>query len=89
MRKPILASLAAVALAGAVFGSGSPANAAREIIITGPGGTRVEYVTGYYMDRNHHRVMYRHPRDWKQYRHPLAWYRTHGNWWRQNDWYGR
>jgi hypothetical protein len=87
MRKPILATLAAVAMAGAVFAGGSPANAAREIIVKGPGGTRVEYVTGYYVDRDHRRHMYRHPRDWQQYHRPLAWYRAHGDWYRHNDWY--
>ncbi len=55
----------------------------------GPGGERVRVQVEYYVDQHHHRHAFEVPEDWRDYPHPLGWYRVHRQWWRASDWYRR
>jgi len=55
----------------------------------GPGGVRVETSVQSYEDQHHRRHEFLVPRDWRDYHHPLGWYRVHREWWRASDWYRR
>jgi hypothetical protein len=66
---------------------GVPAHAQQFRI--GPGGVRVETSTETYEDQHHRRHEFLVPRDWRDYHHPLGWYRVHRQWWRESDWYRR
>lgn len=90
MKTLIKTTLAALAIAGAALTTtAAPASAQGFGFYIGPDGARVGYTEGYYYDRYRHRHAYRYPRDWRNYGHPLSWYRTHRNWHRDGDWYRR
>ena len=83
MRRLMTSAIAALALAGSTFAGVTAANAAIGFYV-GPGGVHVQYGTGYY---RHHRYVY--PNDWRDYHHPLGWYRMHRDWYTARDWYRR
>ena len=56
-------------------------------IRVGPGGVRIAVTTAYYEDRHHRRHAFEVPADWRDYPHPLAWYRAHPRWWENRSWY--
>ena len=85
MKTLIKSTVVALALAGAAIAA-APANAAVAFAI-GPNGAHVAFANGSYYDRFHHRHFYRYPRDYTNYGHPLAWYRTHPNWHRSHEWW--
>ncbi len=89
--KTLLKSAAiACVLAGASFaGTTASARAAGVHFYVGPGGVHVGFREGYWYDRGHRRHLYRYPEDWRRYRHPLGWYRSHPYWYRERDWYRR
>lgn len=64
-------------------------SAAQEAHYPGPGGGRIPYQTGYYMNGQHQRQAYTYPSDWQQYGHPRNWYQSHSHWNEPNhqDWY--
>jgi hypothetical protein len=55
----------------------------------GPGGVRVQTAVETYEDQHHRRHEFLVPKDWRDYHHPLGWYRVHREWWRESDWYRR
>jgi hypothetical protein len=55
----------------------------------GPGGVRIPVTTEFYQDQHHRRHVFQVPGDWRDYHHPLGWYRVHPQWWRGRDWYRR
>lgn len=90
MKTLLKSAIVAIALTGAsLAGASAPANAAGIGFYVGPDGARIGYTQGYYYDRYRHRHMYRYPRDWRNYGHPLGWYQTHREWYRDRDWYRR
>jgi hypothetical protein len=91
MKTLMKSAIVAFALAGAsMAGTTAPAQAAGSVnFYVGPDGAHIGYSEGYWYDRRRHRHAYRYPNDWRTYRHPLSWYRTHRNWYRDRDWYRR
>jgi hypothetical protein len=85
MKTLIKGAVAAIALAGASLAGVGAANAHNGVnSYVGPGGVHVAYSTGSYWDRYHHRHFYRYPADWRAYHHPMAWYRMHRDWYRDD-----
>ena len=87
MKTILRSALVALALGGAAMTSTGGANAAGVLgFYLGPNGVHLNYNTGYYYDRYHHRHMYRYPVDWQRYHYPLNWYQTHSDWYQDRDW---
>jgi hypothetical protein len=87
MKTIIRNALVALALSGAAIAGSGSANAAGSVgFYIGPNGVHINYATGYYYDRFHHRHMYDYPVGWQAYPYPLMWYRTHPDWYRDRDW---
>ena len=75
-------------LAAAALLAGSEPPPAQDMKI-GPGGVQVQVTTEYFEDHHHHRHAFQVPADWRDYHHPLGWYRAHPHWWEFRDWYRR
>lgn len=89
MKTLIKTAVVALALAGASLAVPTTSANAAVGFFVGPGGVHVDYSQGYWYDRAHRRHAYRYPRDWRDYRHSRAWYRTHTRWYEDRDWYRR
>jgi len=75
-----------IAQAGPGHGHGNSAPAGH---YPGPGGERIPYSNGYYMNDQHQRAAYTYPQDWQRYGHPQSWYQSHTHWndSGHRDWY--
>jgi hypothetical protein len=89
MYKVFSGAIIALGLTGATLAVATPVSAAEIGVSVGGIGLGFTVGNGHYYDRNHRLVAYTYPSDWKTYRHPQSWYRTHANWNNQNhpDWY--